>query len=481
MVVSKRGFALGAIALSFFLVAMPGRARAATITVNTLADGSIAGHCTLRDAIIAADSKTATNNCIAGTGTDTIRFSVGGTITLGSALPAILNVSPGSLTIDGRRKPIKVDGARSFQVFRVNAGATLYLQKLTIERGTSVHGGGIENSGTLTVFNSTFSGNSADNGSGIFNGGALTVTNSTFFHNGSVDGSGGCIENSGTLTVSNSTFSTNVGSEGGGIFNVGTLTVSNSTFSGNIAIVQSGGGIDNFATATVIKSTFSGNSSSNDFGGGISNVFNAILTVTNSTFSGNSAENGGGIGNGGTLTVTNSTFSRNSASSNGGGILNFGGPLTVTNSTFSNNEGPVGGGGIFNEADATLKGTILAAESSGGNCGSINPVADAGYNISDDNSCGFSGTSVNNSTTLHLDPKGLQKNGGPTETIALERDSEAVDFIPVASCTDQSSPIPEPLTTDQRGAPRPDAREAFCDAGAYEIQDTPEFVGHPGR
>jgi len=123
----------------------------------------------------------------------------------------------------------------------------------------------------------------------------------------------------------------------------------------------------------------------------------------------------------------------------------------------------------------TLKNTILAASPSGGNCSGAGspPVADAGYNISDDNSCGFSSPSVNNSATLHLDPIGLQNNGGPTQTIALESNSEAVDFIPVADCVDQSMP-PEALRNDQRGFPRPDpGNPLFCDAGAFELQTMP--------
>src|SRR5208337_4684043 len=68
---------------------------------------------------------------------------------------------------------------------------------------------------------------------------------------------------------------------------------------------------------------------------------------------------------------------------------------------------------------------------------------------------------------------------GPTQTIALQNNSEAIDFIPVADCTDQSSPTPLALTTDQRGLPRPDpGNPDFCDAGAYELQTTP-FVLAP--
>jgi hypothetical protein len=70
-----------------------------------------------------------------------------------------------------------------------------------------------------------------------------------------------------------------------------------------------------------------------------------------------------------------------------------------------------------------------------------------------------------------LDPGGLRTNGGPTRTIALLAASPAIDTIPLADCTDQASP-PNPVITDQRGFPRPDAAETNCDIGAYEYQDT---------
>ena len=64
----------------------------------------------------------------------------------------------------------------------------------------------------------------------------------------------GAIINDGTLTVSNSTFSGNSASfYGGAIGNVGTLTVSNSTFSGNSA--TAGGGMYNNGGTTTLKNT----------------------------------------------------------------------------------------------------------------------------------------------------------------------------------------------------------------------------------
>ena len=258
----------------------------------------------------------------------------------------------------------------------------------------------------------------------------LNLTNLTVANGSSVGDAGGILNNFGTLTLTNCTLTNNSavgGSDGGGIRNYGTLTVTNSTFSGNVATGGAGGGIENFGTLTVTNSTFSDNGALGDLGGGIFN--HGTLTVTNSTFSGNSARDGGG--------------------------------------------------GIFTDASATLKGTILAAESGGGNCAGT--AATASYSIADDGTCftnGVNGNVVEPSTSaVGLDPAGLAMNGGPTETIALEPNSQAVDSIPVASCTDQSSPTPQPLTTDQRGLPRPDpGNPNFCDAGAFELQTTPFVI-----
>jgi hypothetical protein len=125
--------------------------------------------------------------------------------------------------------------------------------------------------------------------------------------------------------------------------------------------------------------------------------------------------------------------------------------LTVTNSTFYTNSCSVS-----NSGTATLRSTIIAA---GGGCNCFgNTILDAGYNISDDSSCGFTKTgSANNGDNVNplLSTAGLTNNGGPTQTIALQSTSPAIDTIPIANCTDQASP-PNPIITDQRLFPRPE-------------------------
>ncbi|MBK9208823.1 MAG: S-layer homology domain-containing protein [Anaerolineales bacterium] len=261
---------------------------------NGSCDAYVAGasDCTLREAINAA-------NTISGT--DTITFDaalVTDPITLSSQLPPVTT----AIVITGNGAAntiIQANGAANtatYRVFEVSSG-NLTLDSLTIRHGRC-------NGSCPALYQNV--------GGGILNNGTLTVTNSTLSGNSSTLGGGG-ISNYGTLTVTNSTLSGNSATSGGGI----------------------GGGILNGGTLTVTNSTLSGNSSAFD-GGGITNGFDGTLMVTNSTLSGNSAtQTAGGISNYGTrLTVTNSTLSGNSAP-NGGGIYNQG-PLNFANTIIAN-------------------------------------------------------------------------------------------------------------------------------------------------
>ena len=54
-------------------------------------------------------------------------------------------------------------------------------------------------------------------------------------------------------------------------------------------------------------------------------------------------------------------------------------------------------------------------------------ITDNGHNLDDGSSCAFSAVGSLSATPAGLDPAGLQSNGGPTETIALQSTSAAVD------------------------------------------------------
>jgi hypothetical protein len=390
------------------------------------------------------------------------------------------------------------------QVMQVASKATLNLTRVTIADGfTDANGGGIENEGKLTVTDSAFSGNTGGDpfsgvgdGGGIDNVGVLTIANSSFSGNlASADGGG--INNVGMLTIANSSFSRNFASppgsfvllgEGGGVWNGGTMTITNSSFSGNSTNLEAGGGgagaIGNQGVSTIANSSFVRNAG--HYAGAIFNV-GGTMALVNDTFSDNVADDTGAVYNhSANMTVTNSTFYLNSCSFDGAAITNRNGKATIINSTFSNDTSDQSaifndtgvlsvtastfsandslGIGIINfSGSATLKSAILA----GSPC---YRVSDGGYNISDDSSCAFTATGSLNNTDPKLDPAGLANNGGPTQTIALQSDSPAIDAIPVAHCTDQASPA-NPIITDQRLFPRPDVGEVNCNIGAYEVQD----------
>jgi hypothetical protein len=195
---------------------------------------------------------------------------------------------------------------------------------------------------------------------------------------------------------------------------------------------------------------------------------------------------GGAILNDGTLTVTNSTLSANQATGalglGFGGAIRNDGTLTVTNSTFSGNQANAGvgaaGGAIYNTGGTvSLKGSILA-DSTPDNC---NTTLTASYSLADDDTCFTNGSSGNMVVTptsaVGLDPLGLQNNGGPTQTIALESNSPARGLD--TDCTDQEA-APQPVFTDQRLFSRPDS-PSECDSGAYEFDGVAPIVVNTER
>jgi len=234
----------------------------------------------LREAIDTANS-TAGNDTIAFNFLSGIPFPY--IITLGSALPNILDATAtitggtvGTLTINGLgSSDLTISGnngvsSRDFNIFNIDTDGDLTISGVTVSGAkTSAVGGAFNNSGKLTVSNSSISGNTTSGGGGIANSGALTVSSSTISGNSASSGSGGGIFNNGTFTLTSSTLYNNSAGNGGGITNSGTLTVTNSTLSSNTAV----GG----------------------FGGGIFNLGGGNLTVSNSTISDNTSFNGGGI------------------------------------------------------------------------------------------------------------------------------------------------------------------------------------------
>lgn len=230
-------------------VSLASSAWAATISVTTTAiDTTVNGNCTIIEAIQAANSDAAVDACTAGSGADTILLPAG-TYTL----TAVDNTNTGSnglpqitstITVQGAGNPVITrSGAATFRFFFITSAGNLTLDGLTLTNGDSTtgghDGGAIRNFGTLTVANSTLSGNLSNaGGSAIYSNNSTTTTivGSTISNNLGL----GAIGQSGTMTVSNSTFS---GNPGGLINRGGTITITNSTIASNSGAGLSRSGI----------------------------------------------------------------------------------------------------------------------------------------------------------------------------------------------------------------------------------------------
>jgi hypothetical protein len=335
-------------------------------------------------------------------------------------------------------------------------------------------GGGIWSEGTLTLIGSRISSNSAHFGGGVANReGSLSVTDSAVLMN-SAEGcqaaavlcsGGGGVWNSGLLTMQSSTISENRADWGGGIYNRGVRdpTITDSTISGNSAGFD-GGGLLNFETLALNQSTVADNVAGQS-GGGIANEA-GTLEVAHSTLSGNTAASaGGGLFNpaGAAADLLNTTVSANVAGT-GGGVYTAG-RLLLVSSTIARNEAPTATA-IYDPGTPDTGPRSIASTLIQGDCAGT-PFDSDGYNIeSPGNTCGFNQVTDRPSEgELNLGP--LADNGGPTDTHALLENSAAIDRIPQDDCLDGAG---EPLRADQRGEPRPAGVSSTCDVGAFEVQ-----------
>jgi hypothetical protein len=323
------------------------------------------------------------------------------------------------------------------------------------------YGAGIFNYGSLVVSNSTFSNNESTSGGGIssMTYSTLTVTNSSFTNNRAYYTGGGIDNFGGTAKVVNSTFSGNRIENGdralggAGLYSVwGNLSIIKSAFIGNCVANASGAGILSESDVKIESSNFVSNRAPNGDGGGIRIVTDDIAhtaLIANSTFVSNSASFGGGISSDGSLNLVNSSLVNNSAD----GVISMTpimcDPITqITNTNQSNY-----GGGISSHG-AIVTNTLLANNTTGGNCATDWRISfDGGHNLEDANTCGFTHTGSLTNTNPLLGPL---SDAGFSSIHPLLPGSPAIDAGDDAACP----------ATDIRGFHRPTG--AHCDIGAYE-------------
>jgi hypothetical protein len=195
----------------------------------------------------------------------------------------------------------------------VGADSDLTLIGSRLRANRAVLGGAIYNDGGAVLLDATAIVGSAGapldsnafEGGGIYNGGGtLTLRNGSRIEDNIAAASGGGIFDSGTLTIVDSTVSDNVATvDGGGLWSEGVVSVTGGAISGNVAGADGGGIYLQEATLELIDVELSDNEAASG-GGGLFN-WRGVVTVEGSTVGdpdptdgtplGNRSEGGGGL------------------------------------------------------------------------------------------------------------------------------------------------------------------------------------------
>ena len=261
---------LAALAVLTASLALPAAAPAATITVTTTSDEFDAGtRCSLREAVWAAnnDSSLKADGCIPGSGGDVVSVPAGtfrllrGGANENAAETGDLDVTAPVTIRHTGIQPALVDpsGDRAFDV----AAGSVVIDGFRIAGGNAALGGGIYNSGGLTIRNSTIYANRAVFGGGIAtNGPSVTnLVNTTLSGNDAdEDGGGIYVETSGTVNLSSATVAGNLAdSDGNGGGSGGGIS----------AVSSAGGGVANLRNTLLAQNRDSGGEAPDcvEFGG----------------------------------------------------------------------------------------------------------------------------------------------------------------------------------------------------------------------
>ncbi|HET7923323.1 MAG TPA: choice-of-anchor Q domain-containing protein [Rhodanobacteraceae bacterium] len=382
-------------------------------------------------------------------------------------------VGPGAaaLTIDGNGDRVFAHGD-----FQIGLG-TLSISDVTIANGNYTHGlaSCIDSSGNIELTRAIVTGCNASGGGPLTFGGAVSAAYLTMTDS--------------EIAYSNSSAAGDNVAIGGGAYVSGDATLIDSTITGNTARAETagdgtyyltaGGGLYVRGALAMTASTISNNRLySNDIfrgpGGGA--FVRAETSIVASTFSWNTAVTGGALtkavfshyGDPGTkLTITNSTFGVNGAMYLAGAIETFR-PTTIASSTVFSNGSMYGGALFCRGSDVTLEleSTMIALNAYSDVPGYILDIyCEENVTIAGANNLVTAARHVVlPPDTIDADPLIVgfvpADNGGPTETLAIDPASPAVDMGNNVLGLD----------FDQRGEGFARVSGAGPDIGAFEVQ-----------
>ena len=545
-------------------------ANSATINVNSDADDGAGMLCTLREAIVSINEQSL---LIPGTSTpsgceiqsgafgtdDRIIFSIpdASTVTLSGSqlefertmtvdasdvnsvtinaagMSRVVSINSGDITLSHTRLTGGVlnnyNGAGIYLSFLSTGSVTLDTVVVQNNRATGTGSGGgifINNGSTVSITDSTISGNSASVGGGIRlnkapNAGKSTINNGFIFGNTASIAGGGLSSNGHDADIQNIQIFSNEATTGGGIYasNSAEITIENLTMSGNQAL--NGGGIV-LEGANVTISTgpepfeieelngkevnlIGANKASSGAVAEISN--NSQLTIEDSLITGSEDPSGdspsiieietgssleldrvsvalnidSGSSNAaitqddGLLTITNSIFAINFQPS----VHVLGGNAIIQNSTFSQaivNNGDAGGVKVESGATATLRNSILA------NTLELDESGPAPVFIDGDDCVNQGALTIDQETIVERGACGQNRaiDPGVLEFTESSPGGALVAFANEGFTVPLLTNSPAINTGDNATCPEVDynnrLRDSSCDVGAIEFVDAGFFV-----
>lgn len=416
-------------------------AAASIFTVTTFNDEvNQNGQCSLREAIVAANTNSVSADCGDGAQVTTINLASGtyvinidnpapvGTefrLDDDSGLYGDLDITDTLSLVGAAPNLTMISGlsvATTNRILHIHSG-TVNLSNLSlIEARSPWNGAAIYNQTQLTLNNVNLNNNQtvlnlnynnnldALHGGAIYNAGSLSISNSALIGNRTAaalhDFNGGAIYNSAQLTINAVGFRQNQAVNGGAIYSTSAdqqLSISTSEFTDNEAIIV--------------------NDNEDPQGGAL--WLNSTTTISNTIFRSNEANAGGAIYALKALTINSSIFERNLAGS-GHGIahgtaIHSKGQSNIKRSIFKFNAGDsaaIGNAGtmqldratIINNSNRAIEFMGTAPIGTGGGIHNTNRLTIINSTISN-NTTNLAGAGIYNSRSLHLINTSVISNG----------------------------------------------------------------------
>jgi len=338
------------------------------------------------DAAVDGDTVLLADGIYSGAGNYNINFS-------GKAITVASVNGPGNCIVDCQQQ------GQGFWFYNGET-ETSVLDGLTIRNGYATgDGGGVAASGSPTISNCTFTGNSASRSGGAVSSRSSSFTNCTFTGNSATDG--GAVSSRSSSFV-NCTFTGNSASRSGGAVCSPSSSFTNCTFTGNSATKFGGAVWTTYSSSSPSSSftncTFTDNSATN--GGAVYTYSSSshdppFSSFTNCIFTGNRASECGGAVHCYFSSFTNCVFTNNNASESGGAVyLHCSCSSSFTNCTFTGNSATDGGAVYTPYSPSFINCTFTGnrASESGG----------AVYSTSSFTDCTFTSNSATNGGAVYF-------------------------------------------------------------------------------